>query len=99
MRKVIAALLVLAGIAAGLYVGGYLMFIGGITQIVDAVQEEPIEGSEIAWGIVRIVFASLVGVVTFLVPTFVGALIGEGPITNRGIHKQRQRIRNRRGIV
>lgn len=59
--KVLGWLLVFIGILVGLYVGLWVMFIGGIIQIVDAVQMDPVPGDDIAWGIVRILLAGVVG--------------------------------------
>lgn len=59
-KKVAGVLLILAGIAFGLYVGVWLMFVGGIVQIIDTLKAG-IEGKEIALGIVRIVFAGGAG--------------------------------------
>lgn len=69
-----AALSIATGVITGLlaiYVGLYLMLVGGITQVVNALQETPIEGIEIGWGVARVAFASLV---TFAI-IFVGGFI------------------------
>lgn len=60
MGKVIGILMMVAGVALGLYVGVYLMLVGGILQIVAAVKGGFI-ASGIAWGVVKIVFASAAG--------------------------------------
>lgn len=67
MKVILGFLLILAGIVLGLYVGVWLMFVGGIIAIVDAVQADPVSGSAVAWGIVRIIFASFVGYLASLV--------------------------------
>jgi hypothetical protein len=61
MSKVIGVVVTIIGFLAALYVGLYVMFIGGIIQVVDAVKDDPIPAGSLAWGIARIVFASLVG--------------------------------------
>lgn len=61
MRYVIGILLIVAGVLAGLYVGLWLMFIGGIIQVINAVKANPTPAIDVAWGVVRIIFASLVG--------------------------------------
>lgn len=69
MRTFFAVFLIFAGFVLGVYVGLWLMFVGGIIAIVNAVQADPVNGSAIAWGIVRIVFASTAGgiVAVFLI--------------------------------
>lgn len=57
MRVVIGVLVILAGVAAGLYVGLWLMLVGGIVQLVEAVKADPVEATDVAWGAVRILLA------------------------------------------
>ena len=46
MKKIIGILIAIAGIALGIYVGVWLMFIGGIVQIVNSIN--PVNGLGIA---------------------------------------------------
>lgn len=57
MKKIIGILIAIVGIALGIYVGAWLMFIGGITQIVNSIN--PVNGLGIALGIARIVFCEI----------------------------------------
>lgn len=61
MRNVIGIVLVVGGVAFGIYVGVWLCFIGGIVQIVDAVKATPVEGMGIAVGILRILMSTAAG--------------------------------------
>lgn len=64
-------LLVVIGIIAGLWMGVWWAFIGGIVQIIGQVQAEHVEVFPVAFGVCRIVFSSLIGWVTcflFIVP-------------------------------
>lgn len=61
MRNVVAVLMIVGGVALGLYVGVWLCFIGGIVQIVDGVKAIPTDGLDIALGILRIVVAGAAG--------------------------------------
>lgn len=61
MKVGIGILLIVGGIALGLYAGLWWAFVGGIMQIIAAVQATPIPGADIAWGIVKIVFAGAIG--------------------------------------
>ena len=74
MRKLIGTLIILLSIVGALYLGGWVMFIGGIADIVDAIQKDPVEGVDIGVGILKIIFASFVGAVVFFVFSFVGSL-------------------------
>ena len=52
------------------------MFIGGIIEVINNVTPV-INNSGIAWGIVKVVFAEVVGVITVLVVGTIGALLLE----------------------
>ena len=71
MKKIIGILIVIVGIALGIYVGAWLMFIGGITQIVNSIN--PVLG--IALGIARIVFCEIGGFIAWL-GVAIGSAIG-----------------------
>lgn len=58
MRKALAVLVFLVGAALAIYVGLWVMFVGGIEQAIDAAQEDPVNGGGVAWGIVRVIFAA-----------------------------------------
>lgn len=59
----IGFLIIIASILFGVYVGGYLMFYGGIVQVIEAFQVTPIAAGSIAWGIIKVIFAGTGGVV------------------------------------
>jgi hypothetical protein len=71
MRKFIGALLILAGIALGLYVGGYLLFIGGIVQAFTALTVAPISAMGLAVGVFKVACAAFVGWLIFWVCTII----------------------------
>jgi uncharacterized BrkB/YihY/UPF0761 family membrane protein len=73
--KGIGCLLILLGIALGLYVGLWLLFIGGIVQIVEAVKADPVSSWGIAFGIVRIILAAPVGWGAFFLCFGMGAVV------------------------
>ena len=72
MKTLIGIGLIILGIGLGLYVGLYLCFIGGIVAIVEAIKATPIESLGIAFGIVRIVFAALLGWLVGFLPLVFG---------------------------
>lgn len=57
MKILLQILIIIASIAAGLYLGIWVMFIGGIIQIVNGIN--PLNGLEIAIGICKIVFCEV----------------------------------------
>jgi len=60
MKQLLGLILVVLGIAVGLYVGVWLCLIGGIVQIIGEIKGE-FEAIKVAIGVTRIVFASLCG--------------------------------------
>jgi len=67
MAAFIGVLLIIAGVLLGSYVGLYLCFYGGILQIVNSLQADPISGSEIAMGVVKIMCFALTGAIAAFV--------------------------------
>lgn len=62
MKTILGILLITIAIVLGVYVGVFLMFIGGIAQIVHGVSATPADGVSIGWGLVRVLCASWAGV-------------------------------------
>lgn len=73
MKKIIGILIAIAGIVLGIYVGIWLMFAGGIIQIVNSIN--PINGLGIALGILRIIFCEVGGFIAWL-GIAIGSAIG-----------------------
>lgn len=75
MSKLFGLLLILVGIGLGLYVGGYLLFIGGVVQIITAFQVftvatttvPSVAAMPIAFGLLKILMASIVGWIIFII--------------------------------
>ena len=55
--------MIVAGIVIGLYIGIWLMFIGGIAGLIDIVASASngIDGMEVAKNVAKIVFSSFIG--------------------------------------
>lgn len=70
--KIIGILIMISSILAGLYVGCYIMFYGGIVQIINSIN--PIHAIGIASGICRIVFCELAAIIPIIGITFSGYL-------------------------
>lgn len=73
MKKIIGILIAIVGIALGIYVSVWLMLAGGITQIVNSIN--PVNGLGIAFGIIRIVFCEIGGLIAWL-GIVIGSAIG-----------------------
>lgn len=73
MRVVLGLILIIAGITLGLYVGGYLLFIGGIVQVLSSIS--PLVPIGIAIGVLKILSASFVGVMLSVTFSFVGLVL------------------------
>lgn len=65
MRYVLGVLFILAGAVVGAYVGFWLLFIGGVTSIVEGIRADPAKDGLIAWGFIRVLSASGVGAAIF----------------------------------
>ena len=77
MKAVFGIIFILLGIAAGVYCGVWLMLVGGIIQVIEGAKMDPVSSFDIAIGIVRFLFAGVVGWLSFLIPSAIGgALIG-----------------------
>jgi len=75
MKMAASFLLMILGAVLGLYVGGWLCLIGGIIQIVEAIQVSPIVGLEIGIGVARILAAGVAGVFSAMVLIIPGWLM------------------------
>lgn len=76
----ISAIILLLGVIAGLYVGGYLMFFGGIVGIITQIGyliHTPAMFSAVvaALSIVKIIFASITGFLIFTGFVFIASLL------------------------
>jgi len=71
-KYAMGVIMVVAGVVGGLYIGAYLMFFGGIVQIIDGIKND-FQSVSIAMGIVKMVFASTLGVLSATVLIFPGA--------------------------
>ena len=65
MKILLGIILILAGIALGIYVGFWLLFVGGIMTIISAIKADPVSATSITWGAIKIIFAGATGVLSF----------------------------------
>ncbi len=61
MKVIFGVLLIIAGIVLGFYVGLYLMFIGGIIDLVQFIKSDLNTMSLLVWGVVKIMLSGLAG--------------------------------------
>lgn len=73
MKVIIGIIITILGIAGGIYVGFWLMFVGGICQIINSIN--PVDGLGIAIGIAKIVFCEIGGFIAWL-GIAIGSFIG-----------------------
>ena len=70
--RVVGMLLIAFGVCAGLYVGVWWAFIGGIVEFIEAVKATPVESKGIAIGIAKVLFAGPIGWFVGLIFVFFG---------------------------
>ena len=61
MKQVLGLLLMVGGVALGVYVGFWVCFIGGIVQIIEQIKAPEIHAMSVAFGVAKIVFATFLG--------------------------------------
>lgn len=80
MKSIIGVLMVVTGIVLGLWAGVVWAFVGGIVDIINEIKADDINALAMAIGVVKIVFASLIGWVCAIVLMFPGfVLLGAKP--------------------
>ncbi len=75
MRTLIGSLFLLLALALAVFVGGYVMLYGGIKEIVDGVNSTPNDSTEIAVGIIRVVFFETAGFFAGIIPAVSGLFL------------------------
>lgn len=75
---VIGVILFIVAIAAGFYVGFWVMFVGGIMDIINAIKAPVTEASAIGWGVLKMIFASGVGAITFWIGAAISSIFFVG---------------------
>ena len=84
MRTLLGVFLILCGVIIGLYIGVWVMFVGGIIDIINQIKAPVLDTMRVTVGIIKIIFASFVGVVSAII------LISPG-FTMLGINKTKRR--------
>lgn len=75
----VGIILMIIGAVLGVWGGFFWAFIGGIANIIDLAQMNPVDGTSVAWSVLRVMSAGLIGAVAFfagMVPGFGMLLYG-----------------------
>lgn len=59
--KIVGLLMMIAGVLFGVYAGFWWAFIGGIVDVISAVRAPELDAMSIAIGIMKVMFAGLIG--------------------------------------
>ena len=70
MAGTVSIIFLIVGACAGLYVGFWFGFIGGIAQAVESIKKNPVVRTELAWGVLKIIVAPFIFWVIYM--TFAG---------------------------
>lgn len=74
--KFLGFLLILGGIAAGVYFDFWVLFIGGIVEFITGITANPTSVHDIVWGAVKATMLTGIGsVATFFLPVLPGFLL------------------------
>lgn len=97
--KIAGVVIIIASIIVAFWLGLIVLFIGGIEQLVNGLQAKPMDSSDIAWGVARLMFASLVGGLIGVFGVAMGiAVYEEGSLRSRRVRNRQlrqQRAQNR----
>lgn len=75
MKNAIGSLVIIIGIALAAYIGGWVMFIGGIADVITQVRSPELSALAVAVGIAKVLFAGLSAYLIGVVFVFLGLLI------------------------
>lgn len=75
MKKILGVTLIIVGVLLGIFIGTWLLFIGGIVQTIDAVRATPTQSLEVGIGILRAVVGAPIGFGIIYVCTFFGLFL------------------------
>ncbi len=61
IKQCLGGAIVGLGILAGLFMGVWIMLVGGIVQIAEAIKSDPVSAGNLFVGVVRFAFSGIVG--------------------------------------
>jgi hypothetical protein len=87
MKMTFGVVLLVLSAVLGIYVGFWLMFIGGIVQFVNAVQMHPVPGMDIAIAVTRIIGAVFAGFLSFGIIFSAGLSLIKSAVLSKYVHR------------
>lgn len=87
MKELIGLIIIAVGIVFGIYFGFWVMFIGGAVDIIDAIKAPVTNATAVGGGVLKMVFAGLIGGIIVWVSLVIGGLIG---LSGRGQRRFRK---------
>jgi len=72
LKLIFGLILLVGGVVLGIWLGVYVMFIGGLTQFINAIKSTPVPASELAFSVAKMLFAGVVGIASCLVVSGIG---------------------------
>jgi len=75
MKYIIGMLFIIAGVLGGIYLGLWVMFVGGILAIAKAIDTHMITSTLIAINLIKIFLSSVVGYLVAMVGICIGTVI------------------------
>lgn len=78
MRNFLGSMVILLGLALGIYVGFWVFLVGGLTQFIETIREPEITKSALAFSVLKMLTAGFVGFVATLPGIVLGRRIIHG---------------------
>lgn len=75
LRSFLSILCMILGVVLGIYVGLWILCVGGIVQIVNAAQMNPVDGFGIAIGVLKFICSGEIGVIIAWIGFIIGVMI------------------------
>ena len=72
MKAALGIVMMIAGVAFGLYAGLWWAFIGGIVDVISAIRAPELVAMDVAIGVAKVMFAGVIGVVSGIIAVFPG---------------------------
>ena len=77
MKSYIALGILILGVLLSVYLGVWVMFIGGIAQVINSLKETPVNAMGFAIGAARFFLAALTGWTTFMITLGIVKVVGD----------------------
>lgn len=78
MKVIIGLLMVVAGVVFGLWAGVWWALIGGIVDVIEQVRAPELSALAVAIGVAKVLFAGVIGYLSFAVLAIPGIAIANG---------------------